>query len=80
MKVRFYGRLAEMIGAELEFEAPPNCSVAEIRDSVAARHPQAAEVLGSRRACACVGDRLVRDDHILVTGETVEFLPPVSGG
>jgi molybdopterin converting factor small subunit len=28
----------------------------------------------------CVGDRLVHDDHVLSGTDTVEFLPPVSGG
>jgi molybdopterin converting factor small subunit len=37
-------------------------------------------VLRSRRARTCVGDRLVHDDHALSPADTVEFLPPVSGG
>jgi molybdopterin synthase sulfur carrier subunit len=80
MKVLFYGRLAEAIGSELEIGAPPGCSVAEVRDRLIAQHPDIEEVLSNRRAKACVADRLVPDDYLVGAGETVEFLPPVSGG
>jgi molybdopterin converting factor small subunit len=76
----FYGRLSEAIGAELNVDALAGCAVGELRQRLAAEHPDAGEVLRSRRALACVGDRLVRDDHRLAAGETIEFLPPVSGG
>lgn len=80
MKVLFYGRLAEAIGEELEVAASAGCSVAQLRDRLAADYPQAGEALRSRRALTCIGDRLVHDDHQLAAGDTVEFLPPVSGG
>jgi molybdopterin converting factor small subunit len=80
VKLRFYGRLAEAIAPELEINAPQGCSVSELRDRVAAEHPQAGDVLRSRRARTCVGDRLVNEDYSLAAGETLEFLPPVSGG
>jgi molybdopterin converting factor small subunit len=80
MKVLFYGRLAEAIGAELEVDAQAGCSVAELRDRLLTGHPEIAETLRSRHARAFISDRLVHDDHVLRDGETVEFLPPVSGG
>lgn len=80
MKVLFYGRLAEAIGPELEIDAPPGCSVAELRDRLVAEHPQAEQPLRSRKALACVGDALVRDSYVLKAADRVEFLPPVSGG
>lgn len=80
MKVLLYGRLAEAIGAEVEVGAKAGCSVAELRDRLLAAHPEIAETLRSHHARARVGDRLVHDDHVLSAGETVEFLPPVSGG
>jgi molybdopterin converting factor small subunit len=80
MKVRFYGRLAEAIGPELEVGAPPGCSVADLRDRLIAQRPDMEEVLRNRRAKACVADRLVPDDYPIGADETVEFLPPVSGG
>ncbi len=80
MKVLFYGRLAETIGPELEIDAPAGCSVAELRDRLIAEHPQAEQPLRARRALACVGDALVRDSYVLKSADSVEFLPPVSGG
>jgi molybdopterin converting factor small subunit len=80
VKVLFYGRLAEAIGPELEVEARPGSSVAELRERLAAEHPGARQSLASRRARTCIGDTLVSDDHVLGETETVEFLPPVSGG
>ena len=80
MKVLFHGRLAEAIGPEMNMQALSGCSVAELRDRLAAEHPEAGDILRSRRAMTCVGDKLVRDDHRLTAGDTVEFLPPVSGG
>jgi molybdopterin converting factor small subunit len=80
VKVLFYGRLAEAIGPELEIEAGAGCSVAELRDHLIAGHPEAEAALRNRRARACVGDRLVHDDYRIQAGESLEFLPPVSGG
>lgn len=80
LKVLFYGRLAETIGTVLEFETPPGCSIAELRDKLVAEHPQAEQPLRSKRALALVGDALVRDTYVLQPADSVEFLPPVSGG
>ena len=80
MKVLFYGRLAEAIGPELEIDAPPGCSVGQLRDRLVAEHPEAEQPLRSRRALACVGDSLVHDTYVLGADERIEFLPPVSGG
>lgn len=80
MRVLFYGRLAEAIAPELEVDAPPGCSVGQLRDRLAAAHPSAEQTLRSRRARACVGAVMVHDDHVVGPTETVEFLPPVSGG
>ena len=80
MKVLFHGRLAEAIGPELELEAPPGCSVGQLRDRLIAEHPEAEQPLRSRHARACIGDMLVHDHHVLQAGDKIEFLPPVSGG
>ncbi|MGN6058677.1 MAG: MoaD/ThiS family protein [Sphingomicrobium sp.] len=80
MKVLFHGRLAEAIGPELDVEAAPGCSIAELREKLVAEHPHAEQPLCSRRALACVGAALVHDDYVLQAADRVEFLPPVSGG
>jgi len=80
VKVLFYGRLADVIGPELEVNCPAGCSVSQLRERLGAEHPLAAQTLRSKRARTCVGDLLVHDDHVLSAVDTVEFLPPVSGG
>ena len=80
MKIMFYGRLAEAIGPELELDQPSQCSIAEIRERLASEYPEVAATLASRRAFACVGGSMVRDDYLVPSAGEVEFLPPVSGG
>jgi molybdopterin converting factor small subunit len=80
MKVLFHGRLAEAIGSALEVNCASDCTVAEVRERVAAEHPDAASVLRNKRALSVVGEKLVRDDYRLTCGDKLEFLPPVSGG
>ena len=80
MKVLFYGRLAEAIGPELELDGRPGSSVGELRDRLVAEHPEIENVLRNKRARACVGQTLVHDDYVPAPSDTVEFLPPVSGG
>jgi molybdopterin converting factor small subunit len=80
MRILFRGRLAEAIGPELHLDALPGCSVAELRERLIADHPEAEQPLRSRRALACVDDTLVQDTYVLQAADTIEFLPPVSGG
>ncbi|MGE5062641.1 MAG: MoaD/ThiS family protein [Myxococcales bacterium] len=80
MKIMFYGRLAESIAPQIDLEAGPGSSIAEVRRLLAAEHPLAAATLANRRSVACVRGSVVRDDYHIVEGDWVEFLPPVSGG
>lgn len=78
MKVLFYGQLAEAIGARAELDQLPGCSVAEVRRRLCQIYPSARDSL--RRSRACINDMVVTDDHLLGSGDEIEFLPPVSGG
>ena len=80
MKVLFYGRLAESIGAEAELEVAAPTSVGNLRERLASQHPAAAESLRSARALACVDGVLAREDQVVSPDQRLEFLPPVSGG
>jgi molybdopterin converting factor small subunit len=80
VKVAFYGRLVEAVGPELDIDAPPGCSLAELRNKVIAEHPQVEEALRNNRSRACIGDAIVHDSYVLGACDKVEFLPPVSGG
>jgi molybdopterin converting factor small subunit len=80
MKIIFYGRLADLVGRELELVVEEPCTIARLRQRIAGSFPAAAGVLEDRRVRACVLDELVPDEHRVRATDAVEFLAPVSGG
>lgn len=80
VKVRSYGKLADLLGAERNIEVDGACTIGDLRARLATACPDAAAALSSERVRACVGDRLVPDSHILVASDSVDLLAPVSGG
>ena len=80
MKIRFYGKLADLLGSEVDVEIGGPCSVEEVKRLLSATSPAAAEALGNARVRACVGDSIVTDRHCLAPADQLEFLAPVSGG
>ena len=72
-KIAFYGKLAELIGREIEIELPAGgCTIAALR----------ARFDGLDRATvrACVNDAMVGEEHVVLSGDRIDFLPPLSGG
>jgi sulfur-carrier protein len=72
-KIAFYGKLAERIGREVEIELPgEGCTIAALR----------ARFEGADRETvrACVNDQTVSEDFVVGPGDSVDFLPPLSGG
>jgi hypothetical protein len=65
LKVRFYGKLADIFGSERELTVDTPCTAA---------------LVGDKRVRACVDGTLVGDDHSLACADEVELLAPVSGG
>ena len=80
MKIRFYGKLADLFGTERELAIDCPCTVAELLRKLASDHPEAAETLQNKRVKACVGDAIVQESTVIPKGEVVEFMAPVSGG
>ena len=80
MKILFYGRLAELIGPEVDLDIPEALSIAQVRERLAVERPGCAAALVGRRVLTCVEGSLVRDDYVVDPGSQIEFLPPVSGG
>ncbi len=78
MLISFYGLLGDLIGREIEH--PPAVTVSQLRYSLAAAFPEAADLLLGNRTKVATGNRLVDDDHALSGDEQVDFLPPLSGG
>jgi molybdopterin converting factor small subunit len=80
LKITFFGCFRDSIGLELKLDGPSPRSVAQLRQRLAADHPEAAATLASKRSRVCVNDAIVGDDHEIGPADAVEFLPPVSGG
>ena len=80
MNVHFFGQLAEAVAPELDLEVPRGISVAGIRGDVIARYPEAEGLLRKHGTRACIGSAIVSDDYVPEISDTVEVLPPVSGG
>lgn len=72
-KIAFYGKLAERIGREVEIDLPADgCTIATLRTRF--------DGLDSATVRACVNDETVSEDHVVMPGDRVDFLPPLSGG
>lgn len=81
MRIRFYGRLAEAIGREIEVDAATaGETVGALREALADLHPEAATELRRTALRACIDDTIVSEDRPLAGAAIVEFFPPLSGG
>jgi molybdopterin converting factor small subunit len=80
LKVRFYGRLADLFGSERDVSIDTPCTVAELRRRLVVDHPQAAKSLQNKRVRACIGNEIVQDNDVVPEGQVLELLAPVSGG
>lgn len=80
MKVFFFGKLRDSLGAVRELDFAPGETVAALRRRLAAEHPHASADLLGPRTRACVNDSIVGEDFVLGGTERVELLPPLSGG
>ena len=80
LKIRFYGRLGEKLGGEIDLALPQETgTVAELRSVLARMFPDAAGDL-LQRSRACIADTIVGEDRALAGADMVEFFPPLSGG
>ena len=80
MKIRFYGRLGEQLGTEVDVDPPAGTqTVADLRCVLAEMFPNASIDL-QQRSRACIADAIVGEDRELLGAEIVEFFPPLSGG
>ncbi|MFW2851179.1 MoaD/ThiS family protein [Sphingomonas sp. TX0543] len=78
VKVRFFGRFAEEIARSVEMPIECGMTVAGLREALASRFG-ADQLLGAR-VLAAVDDRIVHDDLVLLSGQAVDLLAPLSGG
>ncbi|HET9426825.1 MAG TPA: MoaD/ThiS family protein [Allosphingosinicella sp.] len=80
MKVIFFGKLRDALGDESDLVAEQGETVAQLRRRLADLHPAASRDLLNPGVRACVDDVIVTEDFIVGDRESVEFLPPLSGG
>lgn len=80
MKIRFYGKLADLLGSEVDVAIASACSVEDVKRLLSSKNAAAAEALANKRVRACVGDSFVTDQHCVAPADELEFLAPVSGG
>lgn len=78
MKLIFYGRLADALGREIEFDIAEGVTVAELRSQLDQRFPGNGLAGGQIRTC--IAGAVATDDETLRSDQPVELLPPVSGG
>lgn len=80
MKIRFYGKLADLFGSEREIAIDAPCTVADLRHRLAIERPEGAESLQHKRVRACIDDEIAHDHDFVAKDTVLEFLAPVSGG
>jgi sulfur-carrier protein len=80
MKILLFGKLGDRVGREIEIEHNFGCTVAQLRATLASRYPDAASELASSRVRVCVDQEIVHEEHRLIPGQEIAFIPPLSGG
>ncbi|MHC4841382.1 MAG: molybdopterin converting factor subunit 1 [Planctomycetota bacterium] len=79
IKLLCFAHIAERIGGrELEVEAPDGCTAEALMQQLEAEHPKLQGALSSCRVA--VDEEFTKPDMALSDGQTVVFIPPVSGG
>jgi len=75
----YFAHLVERTGTREETrDVPAGCTAAKLRDVLRAAHPGLGDALA---ACRIAIDEEFSDDGaVLQDGQTVAFIPPVSGG
>jgi len=79
VKVRFFARLREQAGVEMEsIEVAPSSTLADVYESLRRKHPA---LEPERRSVRGAVNREFADwDATVSDGDEVAFIPPVSGG
>jgi molybdopterin converting factor small subunit len=73
-KVKYFGQLTDITGCDTE--DMEGTSLHEIIAHACRKHP----ALGQCSFSTAVGNRIVKSDVNVNSGETVSFLPPFAGG
>ena len=79
LKVLFFGAAGDAVGTkEMLLDAPAPSNVEDVKQILFSNYAALAEL--SRSLMIAVNEQYATDDTVLNNGDTVAFLPPVSGG
>jgi molybdopterin converting factor small subunit len=80
-KILFFGRFAEQVGREIEFDLPAGgCTVRELRELLIERLPAADESWRNRCISICVDQVISPEGGWVRPGQEIAIMPPLSGG
>ncbi len=81
VKVLFFARYREALGCEgIEVEAVDGLTVALLKTQLSEQGEQWSQVLSESRGLVAVNQQMVKDSHMIKSGDEVAFFPPVTGG
>jgi molybdopterin synthase catalytic subunit len=79
LSVQYFAVVRELLGREREeLEVPQGTTVGGLRETLARRHPQIAEILP--RVMIAVNREYSRPEEIIPEGAAVALVPPIAGG
>jgi molybdopterin converting factor subunit 1 len=79
VRVRFFARLREQAGAEIEaLEVPPGSTLADVYDNLRRKHPALEPDRVAVRGA--INQEFANWDAVVSQGDELAFIPPVSGG
>lgn len=80
-RVLFFGRLGEILGRSRTFDLPSaERTIADLRQILLDLDEDLAGLLGDRCVRACVDGVIATEDAVVLTGQELAFIPPLSGG
>ena len=81
VRLKFFARLREQLGAEGTLHLPAGSTVGQARDAAGPRANPAASALGAQQAVrAALNQTLCNEAAVLQDGDELAFFPPVTGG
>jgi len=78
LSIQMFGRLRELVAPVVEMAFPDGGSAAAVLVAVGEKWPVVSALLGSVRVA--VNHEFVTAEQVIVDGDEVALIPPVSGG
>lgn len=79
--IELCGKLADIIACPVTIKiAQGGSTIAQVRRDIAGQYPDLAPHMESPHIKACLDERLVDDNAMIIPKQILAFFPPVSGG